>query len=154
MKRLFTIISLIAAVFMAGCSHDEYVPDGSFSVKAGISQTETKAGATEAQLLAGAKINLYYADFSGLVRSYKYSELPEVIWLPGNSYRVDVIAGEAAKDSPTKASCVNRQRAWRLNSRMEDSSHCGCGRSNSAHISSRAWKTLCVRGSSVVSSTT
>lgn len=111
MKRLFTILSLIAAVFMAGCSHDEYVPDGSFSVKAGISQTETKAGATEAQLLAGARLNLYYADYSGLVRSYKYSELPEVIWLPSNSYRVDVIAGEAAKDSPAKASWDSKSYA-------------------------------------------
>lgn len=111
MKRLFTIIFLIAAVFMAGCSHDEYVPDGTFSVKAGISQTATKAGATEAQLLAGAKLNLYYADFSGLVRSYNYSELPEVIWLPSNSYRVDVIAGEAAKSSPAMASWDSKSYA-------------------------------------------
>lgn len=111
MKRLFTIITLGAALLMAGCSHDECAPSGSFSLKAGLSQAVTKAGANEAQLLSGAKLNLYYADFSGLVRSYNYSDLPDVIWLPSNSYRVDVIAGEAAKDSPAKASWESKSYA-------------------------------------------
>ena len=111
MKRLFTIITLGVALLMAGCSHDDCAPSGSFSVKAGLSQAITKAGANEAQLLSGAKLNLYYADFSGLVRSYNYSDLPDVIWLPSNSYRVDVIAGEAAKDSPVKASWEGKSYA-------------------------------------------
>ena len=111
MKRFYIIPFLIAAISMAACTHDECAPSGSFSVKADLSRVLTKAGADEAQLLSGARVDLYYADFSGLVRSYKYSDLPEVIYLPGNSYRVDVTAGEAAKDSPAKASWDSKSYA-------------------------------------------
>ena len=79
MKRLFTIVILSATAFLAACTHDECAPSGSFSVKAELSQAATKAGASQAQLLEGARLDLYYADFSGLIRSYRYSELPEVI---------------------------------------------------------------------------
>jgi len=113
MKARFTALFIIAALSLAACTHDGYERDqyGTFSVKADLSQVVTKAGATEAELLEGAKLNLYYADFSGLIRSYNYSELPDVIWLPSNSYRADVVAGEAAKDSPVKASWDSKSYA-------------------------------------------
>lgn len=111
MKRFYIIPFLIAAISMAACTHDECAPSGSFSVMAELTQAATKAGDSEAQLLEGARLDLYYADFSGLIRSYRYSELPEVIWLPANSYRVDVIAGEAAKDAPLKASWDSKSYA-------------------------------------------
>ena len=111
MKRFFTISILTATVLMAACSRDEFAPSGSLSVKAGLSQAATKAGANEEELLAGAKLNIYYADFSGLVRAYNYSELPEHIWLPSSSYRVDVVAGEAAKNTPAKASWDSKSYA-------------------------------------------
>ncbi len=111
MKRFYIIPFLISAISMAACTHDECAPSGSFSVKAELTQAATKAGASEAQLLEGARLDLYYADFSGLIRSYRYSELPEVIWLPAGSYRVDVIAGEAAKDAPVKASWDSKSYA-------------------------------------------
>lgn len=45
-------------------------------------------------------MNIYKADFSGLVRSYKYSEIPSPFYLAADKYRVDVIAGEAVSATP------------------------------------------------------
>lgn len=77
--------------------------EGTLSVTAALSQ-DTKAAYTADQLLQNARVNIFYADFSGLVRTYLYSDVPQTIYLPANEYRVDVIAGEAAKENPARAS--------------------------------------------------
>lgn len=64
----------------------------------------TKAAMGQAELLSTAKVNIYMADFSGLVRSYNYADVPASIYLPVESYRVDVLAGECAKEHPAAAS--------------------------------------------------
>lgn len=64
----------------------------------------TKAAMSESELLQNADIRIYKADFSGLVRAYKYSEMPATLYLPADSYRIDVSAGEIAKDAPQIAS--------------------------------------------------
>lgn len=56
------------------------------------------------ELLASSVVKIYKADFSGLIRRYKYSDAPEIIYLPADSYRVDVEAGELAKSTPVPAS--------------------------------------------------
>jgi len=63
----------------------------------------TKAALTPEQLLAGAQVNIYYADFSGLVASYTYSQLPTQLYLPAADYRVDVLAGECVAPSPRRS---------------------------------------------------
>ena len=108
MKKIltFAVISL-AAVLTLSCNKNEIVAsdaEGGLTLGVTVGQAMTKAAYTDEELLANSQINIYYDDFSGLVRSYKYSEAPSTIYLPVNSYRVDVIAGEAAKATPATAS--------------------------------------------------
>ncbi len=59
---------------------------------------------TDDQLASTAQVNIYKADFSGLVRSYTYANIPSPFYLAADSYRVDVIAGEAVAETPAIAS--------------------------------------------------
>jgi hypothetical protein len=59
----------------------------------------TKAALSEDELKNTAKVNIYYADKSGLVRSYTYAEMPSPFYLAAGEYRVDVLAGESVKIS-------------------------------------------------------
>ena len=104
MKKQNFIIAIMAAAALLSCNKAEIVSEGDGCLTLGVAIPETKAALSASDLLNTAKVNIYYADFSGLVRSYVYSEAPEEIWLPANEYRVDVIAGEAAKESPASAS--------------------------------------------------
>lgn len=104
MKRQKFIIASMAALALFSCNKVENLSQGDGCLSLGVEIPETKAALSAEDLLGTAKVNIYYADFSGLVRSYKYSETPGEIWLPANEYRVDVIAGEASKESPAPAS--------------------------------------------------
>lgn len=99
MKK-FAII-LFAAALAASCKTVESEP-GFLYVGVNL-EGSSKAAMNETQLLSSAMVRIYYADFSGMVKEYRYGEMPEKIYLPANSYRVDVVAGEAAKDSPRRA---------------------------------------------------
>ncbi|MCQ2179679.1 MAG: PCMD domain-containing protein [Bacteroidales bacterium] len=103
MKRQNYIIASMAVLTLFSCNKMEN-NTGAGRLTLGVAIPETKAAMGAEDLLNTAKVNIYYADFSGLVRSYTYSETPEEIWLPANEYRVDVIAGEAAKAAPAPAS--------------------------------------------------
>ena len=59
---------------------------------------------SEDELYNTAKVNIYKADYSGLVRSYDYSAIPSPLYLAADKYRVDVIAGEAVAQTPAIAS--------------------------------------------------
>lgn len=65
---------------------------------------DTKAAMSSEELLASADVRIYKADFSGMVRHYSYSQMPSEVYLPSGDYRIDVLAGEAAKESPSLAS--------------------------------------------------
>ena len=106
-KMKFILLPLSAALLAASCSKTEIAPaseGGEGTVTLGISIPQTKAALSSDELLNTAKVKIYMADFSGLVRDYVYSEAPQTIYLPSDEYRVDVIAGEAAKTSPAAAS--------------------------------------------------
>lgn len=105
MKRK-NIIILAAAFAAMSCSQEsiQIKPEGEGSLKLGINMPLTKAAMTSDELESSALVKIYKADFSGLVRAYTYAEAPEVIYLPADQYRVDVIAGEAAKENPAAAS--------------------------------------------------
>lgn len=103
MKKTFAIISIVAATLVS-CQKQQITPEGEGSLVLSVSTGETKAAMTSDELLANADIRIYKDDFSGMVRHYKYSELPQKIYLPAGGYRIDVLAGEAAKETPAYAS--------------------------------------------------
>lgn len=111
MKKNLYIPVLLMASMAVSCDIAEFGSRdkgmGSLSVDVTTSEVLTKAQTTE-ELLSDAKVNIYMADFSGLVRSYIYSDAPEAIYLPADSYRVDVEAGEAVKAAPAKASWTSK----------------------------------------------
>ncbi|MBQ7268539.1 MAG: PCMD domain-containing protein [Bacteroidales bacterium] len=99
MKR-FAII-LFAALLAAGCKTVEQEPGFLY---VGVQfEGGSKAAMSDTELLSSALVRIYYADYSGLVKEYRYGAMPEKIFLPANSYRVDVLAGEAALDAPRRA---------------------------------------------------
>lgn len=104
MKTQKFIIAIIAVAALFSCNRAVDIAEGDGCLSLGVAIPETKAALSADALLNTARVNIYYADFSGLVRSYMYSETPGEIWLPANEYRVDVIAGEVAKESPAPAS--------------------------------------------------
>lgn len=107
-KLLPAALAVSAAVLAPSCGKTGL--SGEDSVKAGgavtfgVSIPQTKAAMDSDELLNTAKVKIYLGDFSGLVRDYTLSEAPETIYLPADDYRVDVIAGEAAKAAPAAAS--------------------------------------------------
>ena len=102
MKRIIAFTLIFAA--LVSCTK-EIAGGGEGSVSFDVSiQSSTKAAMTSDELLANADIRIYKDDFSGMVRHYKYSELPQRIYLPSGGYRIDVVAGEAAKETPSYAS--------------------------------------------------
>ena len=113
-NRLFSILALGAAA-LTSCNDSELVEKGG-SLKLDVIMNDTtsimtKAAMTSDELVANARIKIYKADFSGLVRQYKYSEMPAALYLPADSYRVDVEAGELARVNPTVASW--EQMSWK-----------------------------------------
>ncbi len=104
-KTIYTIAAVAAVLSAVSCTKDAVsLSKGEGSITLGVKLPETKAAMTSDALLADASVKIYMGDFSGLVREYKYSAAPEKIYLAASEYRVDVEAGEAAKESPAAAS--------------------------------------------------
>lgn len=105
MKKIFTIIALGLAFAAVSCTKQEIAENngmGMLSMNMNLAP-QTRA-LTETQLYNTAQVNIYKADYSGLVRSYAYSEIPSPLYLAADKYRVDVIAGEAVSANPVIAS--------------------------------------------------
>ena len=106
MKKIITLITVCCTLAAVSCSkhNSEIEQDGYGILSMNMNlATQTKA-MTEDDLLGSANINIYKADYSGLVRSYKYSEIPSPFYLAADSYRVDVAAGEWTSENPSAAS--------------------------------------------------
>ena len=98
-------MALSAIVYGACANYDETpAAKGAFSLDVRMGEPSTKAAMSQEELLSSAKVSIYKGDFSGKVREYEYSRMPQAIYLPADDYRVDVIAGEIAKESPAAAS--------------------------------------------------
>lgn len=110
MKKILTFIAICMALAAVSCTKNELKDKeagmGVLSMEMNLSD-QTKA-MTQDELLNSAVVNIYKADFSGLVRSYTYSDMPSPFYLAADTYRVDVIAGEAAKEIPAAASFENK----------------------------------------------
>lgn len=102
-RNIYFIAAVIALASCTGMNIQDTVAEGSLTLNLEIDGT-TKAAMTSDELLSSSNVKIYKGDFSGLVRSYKYSTAPEVIYLPADSYRVDVEAGELSSESPAIAS--------------------------------------------------
>ena len=112
MKKLEVIFITCLMAASVSCSkknldeNESQAGLGELSVEMELS-TDTKA-MTDDELRRNAIVNIYKANYSGLVRFYKYSEMPAPFYLAADKYRVDVIAGESAKDEPEAASWDNK----------------------------------------------
>ncbi len=105
MKKIITILSVVLAAGAVSCTKVEVNEDkgvGILSMDMTLS-AQTRA-ASEDELRSAASVKIYKADFSGLVRSYTYSEMPSPLYLAADTYRVDVEAGEAVAAVPAVAS--------------------------------------------------
>ena len=105
MKKIISIIAMGLALSAVSCTKQEMAENngvGMLSVDMNFSD-QTRA-MTEGELAATAQVNIYKADYSGLVRSYTYSNIPSPLYLAADSYRVDVLAGEAVARNPKTAS--------------------------------------------------
>lgn len=106
MKKFISIISLGLVLGAVSCTKQEVNQQekgmGMLSVDMSVA-SQTRA-LSEDELYSTAKVNIYKADYSGLVRSYTYSDIPSPLYLAADKYRVDVIAGEAVAQTPAIAS--------------------------------------------------
>ncbi len=108
MKKILTYMTLCLALAVS-CNKaelDQNTGTGVLCMDMKLSE-QTKA-MTADELLASASVKIYKADFSGLVRSYTYSAMPNPFYLAADAYRVDVEAGEAVKENPSAASWTEK----------------------------------------------
>ena len=109
MKKILTFMTICLALAVS-CTNAELKEKeagmGVLSMDMSLSD-QTKAMSQD-ELLSTAQVKIYKADFSGLVRSYTYSNMPSPFYLAADAYRVDVVAGEAAKETPAAASFENK----------------------------------------------
>lgn len=106
----YIVIGIVSMLIMASCQKDVMENssngEGGFSLALNVDDSETVAtrAMSEEEVIESAKVKIYKPNFQGLIREYTYEDMPNIIYLPsGEGYRVDVIAGEAAKPSPSKA---------------------------------------------------
>ena len=105
MKKIISFIALGLVLCAVSCKKQEVNEEkgmGILTVDMSI-PSQTRALSVE-DLYSTAEVNIYKADFSGLVRSYTYSDVPSELYLSADKYRVDVIAGEAVSENPALAS--------------------------------------------------
>ena len=99
---LFSAVSCASDNAMQGAAHE-----GAVKFKIGV-EDQLMTRATNDEIIADAKVMIYKPAFEGLIREYKYSELPEYVYLPATTgtdkYRIDVYVGERVKDTPALAS--------------------------------------------------
>ena len=109
MKKILTIASL-GLLMTVSCVKTELKDnnDGMGMLTVDMSIPSQTRAYSEADLYNSAVVNIYKADFSGLVRSYAYNDIPSPLYLAADSYRVDVIAGEATAANPAAASWENK----------------------------------------------
>ena len=109
MKKILTFMTICLALAVS-CTKAELKEKeaGMGVLSMDMSLTDQTKAMSQDELLSSAQVNIYKADFSGLVRSYTYSNMPSPFYLAADAYRVDVVAGEAAKETPAAASFENK----------------------------------------------
>ena len=113
MRKLYTYITLCLALAAVSCAKNDVQEEekGQGTLNMGMSISNmTKAVTAEdtERLLSTATVKIYKSDFSGLVRSYTYSDMSSPFYLFADEYRVDVEAGEAVAENPAPASFTSK----------------------------------------------
>lgn len=104
--RFLTIIGL--AALAVACNKAELQDEAYGSLQMNMQISEQTKAQTEEDLYNSAVVNIYKKDFSGLVRSYPYTDMPSPFYLAVGDYRVDVLAGECVASEPKAASWENK----------------------------------------------
>ena len=106
MKKIFILLSLGLMMTAVSCTKEEneFVTRGIGRLSIDMGLSDGTRSVTEDELRNSALVKVYKANFDGLVRSYRYSEMPTTLYLVTDEYRVDVAAGECAKENPDSAS--------------------------------------------------
>ncbi len=106
MKKIFILLSIALAMSAVSCTKEENASDqkGVGRLQIDLSLGGGTRAVTDDELRNNALVNIYKANFDGLVRSYKYSEMPSTLYFVTDNYRVDVVAGECVKENPDSAS--------------------------------------------------
>ncbi len=109
MKKILTFMTICLALAVS-CTKAELKEKeaGMGVLSMDMSLLDQTKAMSQDELLSSAQVNIYKADFSGLVRSYTYNNMPSPFYLAADAYRVDVVAGEAAKETPAAASFENK----------------------------------------------
>ena len=110
MKKILIYMSFCLSLAAVSCTKTDLRNQeaGMGALCMDMSLSDNTKAMSEDDLLNTAKVNIYKADFSGLVRAYTYGNMPSPFYLAADAYRVDVIAGEAAMESPAVASFENK----------------------------------------------
>ena len=99
MKRII-IIFAVALVAAVSCSKQEMTVFekgmGALSVSMNLSE-QTRVAMDAEELQNSAKVNIYKADFSGLVRSYTYANIPSPFYLAAVCSILDRIRTESIR---------------------------------------------------------
>ncbi|MBS7317974.1 MAG: DUF4493 domain-containing protein, partial [Bacteroidales bacterium] len=93
----------VAALLGAACAKEGKENQGQGCLSVTVETAQTRAQ-SESELLSSAVVKIYKSDFSGLVRSYAYNQMPAEMMLPADSYRIDVTAGGCNTSPVTYAS--------------------------------------------------
>lgn len=102
-SKFISMLCIVAAA--ASCVRVEFKPETAYgSLEMTMSIDGMTKAMTEDELMNSARVNIYFSDYSGLVRSYPYSSIPSPFYLAVGNYRADVLAGECVAESPAPAS--------------------------------------------------
>ena len=84
MRNKLTIITLsLSALAFGACANYGETPaaKGVFSLDVRMGEPVSRAVMSQEELLSSAKVSIYKGDFSGKVREYEYSQMPQAIYL-------------------------------------------------------------------------
>lgn len=106
MKKIFIFLALGLMMTAVSCTkaENELVTKGIGRLSIDMGLADGTRSVTDEELRNNALVKVYKANYDGLVRSYRYSEMPTTLYLVTDEYRVDVEAGECAKENPDSAS--------------------------------------------------
>ena len=106
MNRFNFIIAFGLIAVAASCVQVELrQPETAYgALEMRMSIDEMTKAMTDDELRNSAIVNIYYKDYSGLVRTYAYNEIPSPFYLAVGEYRADVLAGECVAETPSPAS--------------------------------------------------
>lgn len=110
MKNILYYIGIAAALSLAACQKDNSVDttaQGGIVISASVEDNVATRATDMSAIRDNAQVKIYKPAYTGLIRQYTYSSMPDIIFLPAtgsDKYRVDVLAGEVVNENPAIAS--------------------------------------------------